>query len=159
MKRGQLSVSSWFAFGVDVAVLLALILGRPDLEAVRQPLLLLANVLPAVYGLRGALVVLASLAGLASLVYGSPDAALAHLRGERISLYPRPRRANAGASRHWQRKALAVGSPFDFDPIGLSHSLPVIDSAHTQPVLAGSELPDEIRRRCLPNRFTNFFFP
>ena len=33
---GQLSVSPWYAFGIDVAVLLALMLGRPDLQSVRQ---------------------------------------------------------------------------------------------------------------------------
>ncbi len=87
---GQLSVSPWYAFGIDLAVLLALILGRPDLDAVRrQPWRLLTSTLPTLYGLGGAVVILASLAGLASWLYGSPDAALAHLRGETISLYPR----------------------------------------------------------------------
>jgi hypothetical protein len=87
---GQLSVSPWYAFGIDVAVLLALLLGRPDLGTVwQQPQHLLKSILPIFYGLGGAVVVLGPLAGLASLVYGSPDAALAHLRGERISLYPR----------------------------------------------------------------------
>jgi hypothetical protein len=87
---GKLAVSPWYAFGIDLTVLLALFLGRPDLEAVRrQPWRLLMSILPALFGLGGALVVLAALAGLARSVYGSPDAALAHLRGERISLYPR----------------------------------------------------------------------
>jgi hypothetical protein len=87
---GQLSVSPWYAFGIDLAVLLALILGRPALDAVRQqPLLLLASIVPAVVGMGGAAALLALLAGAASLFYGSPDAALAHFRGERISFYPR----------------------------------------------------------------------
>jgi hypothetical protein len=105
---GRLSVSPWYAFGIDLAVLLALILGRPDLAAVRQPRLLLANVLPAVYGLGGALVVLAMLAGLASLRYGSPDAALAHLRGERISLYPRLIDVGTGAPEEVREAAVEV---------------------------------------------------
>ena len=86
---GRLSVSPWYAFGIDLAVLLALILGRPDLREVRQPRQLLASLRPVVYGLGGVMLVLGSLAGLGSLVYGSSDAALAHLRGEHISLYPR----------------------------------------------------------------------
>lgn len=87
---GSLSVNPWYAFGIDLAVLLALILGRPNLMSARQqPRKILTNCLPVLYGVTGAATVLACLAGLASLLYGSPDAALAHLRGERISLYPR----------------------------------------------------------------------
>jgi hypothetical protein len=87
---GRLSVSPWYAFGIDLAVIFALLLGRPDLRPVREhPRFLLKSVLPVFYGLGGAVVVLGALAGLAYSVYGSPDAALAHLRGERISLYPR----------------------------------------------------------------------
>lgn len=83
---GKLSVSPWYAFGIDITVLLSLVLGRPDLLALR---LLLASLLPALYGLVGALLILGALAGLGALTYGSPDSALAHLRGERISFYPR----------------------------------------------------------------------
>lgn len=83
---GRLSVSPWYAFGIDLSVLLALILGRPDLLALR---LLLASLLPALYGLGGAIVMLGGLSGLGTLTYGSADSALAHLRGERISFYPR----------------------------------------------------------------------
>ena len=87
---GQLSVSPWYAFGIDDTVLLALILARPDLESLRrQPRLLMMSALPIAYGLIGAFAVLTLLAGVASLMYGSADTALAHLRGERISLYPR----------------------------------------------------------------------
>lgn len=96
---GQLSVNPWYAFGIDLAVLLALVLGRPDLEILRrQPRFLMASFLPAVYGLGGAVAILASFAGLASLIYGSPDAALAHLRVERISLYPRLIDVGTGAA-------------------------------------------------------------
>jgi hypothetical protein len=49
----------------------------------------LKSVLPVSYGLGGASIVLAALVGLAVSIYGSPDTASAHLRGERISLYPR----------------------------------------------------------------------
>ena len=87
---GQLSVSPWYAFGIDDTVLLALILARPDLESLRrQPRLLMMSALPSAYGLIGAFALLTLLAGVASVIYGSADAALAHFRGERISLYPR----------------------------------------------------------------------
>jgi len=86
---GRLSVSPWYAFGIDLTVLLALILGRPDLQEARQSRRILTSLRPVLFGMGGAILVLGSLAGLGSLVYGSPDAALAHLRGERISLYPR----------------------------------------------------------------------
>jgi len=106
---GQLSVSPWYAFGIDLAVLFALILGRPDLEALhRQPWQLLLSILPVVYGLGGAVVILASLAGLANWVYGSPDAALAHLRGERISLYPRLVDVGTGAPGEEREAAIEV---------------------------------------------------
>jgi hypothetical protein len=106
---GQLSVSPWYAFGIDLAVLLALILGRPDLEAVRrQPWQLLLSILPALYGLGGAAVILASLAGLAKGFYGSPDAALAYLRGERISLYPRLVDVGTGAPAEEREAAVEV---------------------------------------------------
>jgi hypothetical protein len=106
---GQLSVSPWYAFGIDLTVLLALMFGRPDLEAVsRQPWRLLSSVLPALYGLGGAIAILASLAGLASWIYGSPDAALAHLRGERISLYPRLVDVGIGAPADVREAAIEV---------------------------------------------------
>ena len=105
----SLSISPWHTFGLDLAVLLALILGRPDLEAVRwQPLLLLASLAPAVYAVGGAIVVLASLAGLANCFYGSPDSALAHLRGERISLYPRVIDVGTGAPGEERESAIEV---------------------------------------------------
>lgn len=87
---GQLSVSPWNAFGIDLTVLFALILGRPDLGPVwQQPRLLLKSILIFIYGMVGTVALLVALTSLASVIYGSPDAALAHFRGERISIYPR----------------------------------------------------------------------
>lgn len=106
---GQLSVNPWYVFGIDLAVLLALILGRPDLKLVRRnPRLLLLSILPALYGLGGAVVILASLAGLANWFYGSPDAALAYLRGERISLYPRLVDVGTGAPAEERNAAIEM---------------------------------------------------
>jgi hypothetical protein len=106
---GKLSVSPWYAFGIDLTILLALIVGRPDLGAVRkQPWLILVSLLPAAYGLVGAAVILVGLAGLASWLFGSPDAALAHIRGERISLYPRLVDVGTGAPGESREAAFEV---------------------------------------------------
>ncbi len=85
---GRLSVSPWYAFGIDLAVVFALLLGRPQ-GAGMSPRSILADILPGAFGLGGAAVALGVLAALAALFFGSPDAALARLRGERVSLYPR----------------------------------------------------------------------
>lgn len=94
---GKLSVSPWSAFGIDLTVLLMLTLGRPDAAIRWQPWSILASLLPAVWGIGGAVVMLVFLTGLASLFFGSADAALAHIRGERISLYPRMVDVGTGA--------------------------------------------------------------
>lgn len=101
---GRLSVSPWYAFGIDLTVLFTLLLGRPDL----QLRLLLASLWPILYGMGGAILILGSLAGLGSLVYGSPDAALAHLRGERISLYPRLVDVGTGAAGEQRETVVEV---------------------------------------------------
>jgi hypothetical protein len=85
---GRLSVSPWYAFGIDLAVVFALLLSRPGGVGM-SPRSILAAVLPGAWGLIGAVLVLGVLAGLAAMFFGSPDAALARLRGERVSLYPR----------------------------------------------------------------------
>ena len=106
---GQLSVNPWYAFGIDVSVLSSLIVCRPDLEAARrQPSLLLMSILPAVYGLAGALAILSLVAGVASWVSGSPDAALADLRGERISLYPRLVDVGTGVPGEMREEAVEI---------------------------------------------------
>lgn len=107
---GRLSVSPWYAFGLDLTVLLALLLGRPDLLALR---LLLASLLPALYGLVGAIVMLGAMAGLGFLTYGSPDAALAHLRGERISFYPRLVDIGSGEPGEQREAAVEVVNRLD----------------------------------------------
>lgn len=85
----KLSASPWVAFGIDLVVLTLLLLGRPQREKGASRTTILKQLLPAASVLGGAAALLAVLAGLSTLAYGSPDAALAHLRGERISLYPR----------------------------------------------------------------------
>jgi hypothetical protein len=120
---GRLSVSPWYAFGIDLAVLLALILGRPDLREVRQPRQFLASFQPVLYGLGGAILVLGSLAGVGSLIYGSADAALAHIRGERISLYPRLVDVGTGDPSETRDAAFEIVNRED-------HSIRLIGGAH-----------------------------
>ncbi len=88
---GRLSVSPWYAFGLDVLVLTGLLVGRPDLKPLREnPRRGLAGaMLPAAWGLAGMVVIGGVLSGLAYFGFGSMPAALAYLRGERVSIDPR----------------------------------------------------------------------
>ncbi len=88
---GKLSINPWYAFGLDVGVLALLAAGRPDLAALRAvPFTVLGRTLrPALLGLAGGGVALGLLAGVANWRFGSPEAALAYLRSERVSIYPR----------------------------------------------------------------------
>jgi hypothetical protein len=87
---GRLSVNPWYVLGLDVGILVALVAARPDLGPLwANPRAAVSRVLAhAVLGLIGVAAVLAALAGVAYLGFGSPDAALAYLRGERISVRP-----------------------------------------------------------------------
>jgi hypothetical protein len=80
---GVIQASPWHAFAVDMAALLLLVLARPDWRAVREAPR--AEWLRAPAGFAGVLLgaglILAALAGAATLVYGSPTAALARLQG------------------------------------------------------------------------------
>ena len=106
---GRLSINPWYTFGIDLAVLLALFLARPELEPLRkQPGLIFGAMLPAFLGLFGATAVLGALSGGASLLFGSADVALARLRGERISLYPRLVDVGTGASGETREAAVEV---------------------------------------------------
>jgi hypothetical protein len=78
---GMIRASPWHAFGVDMAALVLLAVGRPDLGAAsfRPPSGLAATA-------AGAAAVLLILAGIGSWIYGSPAAALARLRGEVLTV-------------------------------------------------------------------------
>ena len=88
---GALHVNPWATFSLDVLVLTGLALARPDLTPLwNNPRRALANAaLPAVYGLAGIGLISAILLGLAIFGFGSVAAAIASLRGERISIHPR----------------------------------------------------------------------
>jgi methylamine utilization protein MauE/uncharacterized protein DUF1573 len=97
---GKLPVSPWFALGVDTLALIALALAWPSpvilrksrntrngLRGVGEPGLTWAFIGGAVFGL----FVLGS-----SLMFGSVESAVAHLRGERVSIRPTVLDAGSG---------------------------------------------------------------
>jgi hypothetical protein len=87
---GKLSVSPWYACGIDVAALIALVVARPDLKPFwdnphrfTRRLILLS--LGAITGLG---LLLALLTGVSNIAFGSLDEALAVLSGDRIVIRP-----------------------------------------------------------------------
>jgi hypothetical protein len=88
---GALKASPWHAFAVDVAALVLLAFARPNFQVLRE-----VNGdqwLSVVWQNIGLVLVLIAFcggtAGLAAVSFGSVDATLARLRGERISVQPR----------------------------------------------------------------------
>jgi hypothetical protein len=87
---GRLALNPWYAFLIDLGVLAALGLGHPELKSLwREPRTVLLRPLTAAAGwFVGGAVVFAVLGVIAVHCFGSFDAALAHLRGERIAVQP-----------------------------------------------------------------------
>lgn len=87
---GTIKASPWHAFAVDVAALGFLAVGRPRWELINtvQAGGLLRVVTPVAYFALGVAVIVACLAGMGTWVYGSPEAALARLRGESVVVKP-----------------------------------------------------------------------
>jgi len=85
------SVSPWWAFGADLFILAALVLGRPDLKpAWDEPRTHLAAAMqPALYVLAATALPLGLLLGVVHLTFGSVQGIVAHFRGERVSISPR----------------------------------------------------------------------
>jgi hypothetical protein len=88
---GAVAVNPWLTFSLDVAVMIALALCRPDLQPLREnPRSALTAALgPLAAGVLGTAAILGVLAGIAQASFGSTQGALAYLRGERISVSPR----------------------------------------------------------------------
>jgi hypothetical protein len=87
---GAVRASPWHAFAVDMTALVLLGMARPDFHILRG-LTRRQWRTAMLRGLSAAVVVVAlggGIIGLASLSFGSVDAALARLRGERISIRP-----------------------------------------------------------------------
>jgi len=87
---GTIKASPWHAFGVDVSALVLLAVGQPKWQSAKpiERGALWRSVTPAAYFVLGVGAVIASLAGIGTWVYGSPEAALAHLRGELVVASP-----------------------------------------------------------------------
>jgi hypothetical protein len=83
---GTVRVSPWYAFGVDLAAVGALVLARPDLTPVWKNRTRIAVTAASILGAYALLV--GSLAVLAQYRYGSIEAAIAILRNERLSVRP-----------------------------------------------------------------------
>ena len=86
-----ISISPWITFGFDLAIVLVLVLARPDIGAFWKgpSTTLLKPAFPAACGIIGATGITALLLGVAHAGFGSVPAAVAHLRGDRISVSPR----------------------------------------------------------------------
>ncbi len=87
---GRLPVSPWYAFGIDIIVLVCLGFGRPNLQSLwEEPKTMVLRPLGALCGwLVGGAVVFGVLLGLASYHFGSLGAATAFFRGERLAVIP-----------------------------------------------------------------------
>ena len=85
---GALEASPWWAFGVDVLVLVALTCARPVPVADKPQLTLRSVGGTVLVFFIGTAVLLSLLAGIGTWVFGSLDTALARLRGERMSVRP-----------------------------------------------------------------------
>lgn len=87
---GKLSVNPWYTLGLDVVALLGLALCRPPISSSMSGVrAVLAARMAGVVATCGAiLALLVILLGLGSWWFGSPQAALAHLRGEHVSVTP-----------------------------------------------------------------------
>jgi hypothetical protein len=87
---GSVEASPWHAFAVDVLVLVALAWAHPDWHALREHWRLTPRraCWTALSFIAGTAVLLTLLAGLGVWMFGSIDAAMAHIRGERLSVRP-----------------------------------------------------------------------
>jgi hypothetical protein len=87
---GTINASPWRAFAVNIAALGCLVVGHPRLESIKtvQNGGFWGIVSPAAAFVLGVGVVCGCLAGMSVWVYGSSEAALAHLRGESVAARP-----------------------------------------------------------------------
>ena len=107
---GRLAVSPWYAFTLDVALLVALLVGRPDLSPLwDHPRRNFTHaLLPVTCGLVALALVTGLLLGAAQLAFGSVPAALAYFRGERVSVTPRLVDVGAGVGGETRRVSVTV---------------------------------------------------
>ncbi len=87
---GTIQASPWHAFAMDGTALAFLAIGFPKQVSSKTPQEggLLRVVSSAAYFVLGVVAIVACLAGMGTWSYGSPAAALAHLRGEALAVKP-----------------------------------------------------------------------
>lgn len=83
---GRIKASPWLAFGVDITMLLLLTIGRPSPEVLRRELT--RGAVEVGWFVLGVSMCFALLGGGAIWFFGSPEAALAKLRGEALTVSP-----------------------------------------------------------------------
>jgi hypothetical protein len=88
---GRLSVSPWYAFGLDSVIVVALVFYRPELKSFwDNPRRKIASaVLPIASILIGTVLIAGLMIGLANLSFGSFPGAIAYFRGDRVTVEPR----------------------------------------------------------------------
>lgn len=87
---GAIKANPWWAFGVDVAAVALLAWARPEWASLREYPRLAFRIAGrrAFLLFCGSMLLLSLLAGVGMQRYGSLDAMVAHLRGERVSIRP-----------------------------------------------------------------------
>ncbi len=81
---GVIRAHPWHAFAVDIVAIVLLLLARPP-RTTAAPARLTAGLVAPAASVVAALIVLTA---IGTIIYGSPGAALAHLRGEPVALKP-----------------------------------------------------------------------
>jgi len=163
---GRLALNPWYAFALDVSVVAALFVGRPDLSALRDRSRALKEVAsPTAKAVAGVGVFLAFFLGWAYFGFGSTGAALAYVRGERVSVLPKLVDLGTGVAGDLQETTVEVGN-WTGHPIRIiggtsdcacqvTNDLPLaIPPSETRPVTIRMRLPGA------PGAFTRrtFFF-
>jgi hypothetical protein len=115
---GALRVNPWAALGVDLAALAVLAFARQHAWTIEAPKRLANTLRPLALGACGVFAILGGMAGLATIGFGSPDAGLAYLRGERLTVAPRVVDVGEGyvdkstevviTLRNWTDKAIRI---------------------------------------------------
>ncbi len=103
---GRIHINPWATFGMDVTVL-GFLAAASRREVSTQSVALLPNAVRAVsLGAGGVIAALSVFAAIGTVAFGSPAAALAYLRGERLSL--EPALLDVGEGNFGERKQLVI---------------------------------------------------
>lgn len=86
---GAIRVNPWLAFAIDLTALGLLAVARRQACRTDARSRIASAFRPLALGACGVFAILGLMAGVATIAIGSPDAALAYLRGDRLSVVPR----------------------------------------------------------------------